>query len=374
MACTSGPKIVDDGLVFYYDMHNTERSWRGAPTTNVYPNSITNYGIDNFLLKSSSELAPDGTYTAKSWTIPNISAQAQFWYPYGSSTLTYTYSVWLKSSYNTNVWLYPQGTDENERIMVNVTAEWQRFSVSRTSSSAKTVGGLIRIFSNFSGILYTWGHQLENQSFATSYIPTNSGPVSRSNSQAILDLTGNNAITANNLSYDNNNIFSFDGTDEKITITCKASTVRLYNSTTEFVIKLPTYAGGQRCIMSYRSGGGGGLYIGKQSGGIFSFYNELSSPAFTVGSIFDNDVAHVAVICDATNNLILHYINGNLAGSANRTGWITNYCSSFVLGFDPGGTNEYMVGSMYAFKHYNRVLSPEEIAQNFEATRSRFNI
>lgn len=35
MACFSGPEIVNDGLVFAYDMSNSEKSWFGRPTTNL---------------------------------------------------------------------------------------------------------------------------------------------------------------------------------------------------------------------------------------------------------------------------------------------------------------------------------------------------
>jgi hypothetical protein len=57
------------------------------------------------------------------------------------------------------------------------------------------------------------------------------------------------------------------------------------------------------------------MYIGKNSGGIFVYYNTLNIPAYVVGSIADGSIAHCVVICDATNNLLSVYINGTLAGS-----------------------------------------------------------
>ena len=35
MACSVGPKVANDGLVFYMDSSNTRRSWRGKPTVNL---------------------------------------------------------------------------------------------------------------------------------------------------------------------------------------------------------------------------------------------------------------------------------------------------------------------------------------------------
>lgn len=189
--------------------------------------------------------------------------------------------------------------------------------------------------------------------------------------------TGNNGTIQNNPTFStaNGGNFSLDGIDDRVLISCAASTIRLFNSSVQFVVKLPIYSGGQRCILSYRTGSGGGnLYIGKGSGGIFCYYDELNNPGYTVGSITDNTIAHCVVTCDATSNTLSTYINGNLAGSATRTGWISGYHNSFYLGWDAGGTNEYMLGNLYYFSHYNKVLNASEVVQNFNALRGRFGI
>jgi len=186
---------------------------------------------------------------------------------------------------------------------------------------------------------------------------------------------GNNGTLQNGPTYDTNNLgsFSLDGVNNRILISCNNSTIRTFNSTTQFIIKLPVYSGGQRCILSYRTGAGL-LYIGKANNGIFCFYNQLSTAAFTVGNIASNATVICTVTCDATNNLLSTYINGTLAGSASRTGWVSTYHTSLYLGWDAGGTNEYMLGNFYQFSHYNRVLTAQEIQQNFNALRSRFSI
>jgi hypothetical protein len=184
---------------------------------------------------------------------------------------------------------------------------------------------------------------------------------------------GNTGTLQNSPTYDTNNLgsFSLDGVDDRILISCNNSTVRTFNSTTQFIVKLPVYSGGQRCILSYRTGAGQ-LYIGKSSNGIFCYYNQLSAPGFTVGNITSNSTVICAVTCDATNNLLSTYINGTLAGSASRTGWVSTYHTSLYLGWDAGGTNEYMLGNFYQFSHYNRVLTAQEIQQNYNALKGRF--
>lgn len=182
---------------------------------------------------------------------------------------------------------------------------------------------------------------------------------------------GNNGTLTDGPTYNANNNGSIllDGVNDYISISCSSNTIRAYNSTTQFIVKLPTYAGGQRNILSYRSVNS--LYIGKQSGGIFCYYNTLNTPAYTVGTIADNAIVHVAVTCDATNNLLSVYINGLLAGSVSRTGWSTEYNTTMTIG---GSDLEYMVGDFYSFSHYDRVLSIQEIKQNFNATRGRYGI
>lgn len=190
-----------------------------------------------------------------------------------------------------------------------------------------------------------------------------------------LSHTSNTATLENAPTFDTTNLgsFSLDGVNERILISCNTSTIRTYNSTTHFVIKLPLYSGGQRCILSYRTGAGN-LYIGKNSGGIFCYYNELNVPNYTVGSITDNTIAICTVTCDAANNLLSIYINGSLSGSVARTGWVSTYHTSLYLGWDSGGTNEYMLGNFYQFAHYDRVLSLSEIRQNFNSIRRRFGL
>ena len=43
MSCHAGPNIVENGLVFCYDMNNTQKSWKGAPTTNLVGETMSIY-------------------------------------------------------------------------------------------------------------------------------------------------------------------------------------------------------------------------------------------------------------------------------------------------------------------------------------------
>ena len=192
------------------------------------------------------------------------------------------------------------------------------------------------------------------------------------------DLSGlnNNGTLQNGVGSAANNggEFVFDGTDDRVLVNCTASTIRTFNSTTQFAVKLPVYSGGQRCILSYRTGAAGNLYIGKLSGSIYCYYNQLNNPGHVAGAISNGSLIVCTVTCDASNNLFGIHINGSLVGRVTRTGWVSSYHNTLYLGWDAGGTNEYMLGNFYHFSHYNKVLSDNEITQNYVALRGRFGI
>ena len=54
--------------------------------------------------------------------------------------------------------------------------------------------------------------------------------------------TGNNGVLQNGPTYSSANLGSIvlDGTDDRVYVSCKSNTVRTYNSSCQFVIKLPT--------------------------------------------------------------------------------------------------------------------------------------
>jgi hypothetical protein len=262
MALGHSPSIVTNGLVFAYDMGNPQKSWKGAPTTNLFTDSEQFDNWDTFFSSTQSNviLAPNQTLTAekiiegtnlgdKNISKSNISIS--------TTPAAYTMSMYLKRSERfwvlfafwnrrsgefqrvSRQWFNlqtgtlggyqqdPTGYANPSASIVDVGDGWYRCSFTATSLIDDTT---ISCFCNLAtedlsrsyqgdGVsgLYVWGAQLEQGSFATPYVPTSSTTSTRSNTQSILDLTNNNTITASSLTYNSDGTFSFNGNRNYIT-------------------------------------------------------------------------------------------------------------------------------------------------------------
>ena len=373
MSIGHNPKVVTDGLVFSYDMGNNKKSWKGAPATNLYPNPVVENGVSNFSLVSSSEIAPDNTFTARSWTCPNTASQSQFWWPYIASTATFTYSVWLKASSTVTVALYPQGSDETERLLFTVTTSWQRFSVPRTMSISKTVGGLVRIFSGFAGTLYIWGHQFEQNAFATPFVVG-----TRSNTQAIVDLTNNNTITANSLTYNTDGTFSFNGSNTYASFNNPMSNTGPYTVIQWLKPSSALIPGGSGTNKPNGANrrtslvGPGPVW----SPGIWMTSDYIRCHAKTqhVDAAINWTTTTwnmIGMTYDGTNCQII--FNGGFLPIAYTTSAAFANASTIYLGAETStGSGVNWLGNIGITQIYNRVLTTTEVAQNYNTLKERF--
>lgn len=71
------------------------------------------------------------------------------------------------------------------------------------------------------------------------------------------------------------------------------------------------------------------------------------------------------------------YKNGSVVGSSSVTQPTSTSATTCYIGVAGGsllGVGRYFAGNLAAFKIYNRALSPQEVKQNFYATRGRYGI
>jgi hypothetical protein len=106
-------------------------------------------------------------------------------------------------------------------------------------------------------------------------------------------------------------------------------------------------------------------------------YNNVSPWTSNVEStsiISTGQWIHSAVTYDGTNVRI--YLNGNLDKTQNIGAITFDTSSGFAIdvGYDNPGSNEYLNGNISQVLIYSRALTPQEVLQNFNATRGRYGV
>ena len=146
-------------------------SWLWEPqSTNIitYSEDFSKWSLNSGgSLVANSVISPDGTQNASSWTTDTLSQKLEKNTSGFTQGNEYTFSIYIKADTNLNVGI---GGIQSEAVSVAVTTEWQRFEVTQNASNATRFPQLRNIGDN--GTFYIWGGQAEEQSYATSYIPT----------------------------------------------------------------------------------------------------------------------------------------------------------------------------------------------------------
>ena len=62
MACVSGTNIVNDGLVFHFDLENGVKSWKGKPTSNLAAGKTWSDAANSFITYNVIEGPFEGSY------------------------------------------------------------------------------------------------------------------------------------------------------------------------------------------------------------------------------------------------------------------------------------------------------------------------
>ena len=391
MSCISGPNNNTNGLVFEYDMANTQKSWKGAPTTNKIITDPIALGIYAYVsgpvattnvADSSGNLRTVNRYTITATTNARRAAIR----PSGLTTgVTYSFSYMYKNNgTGTDVYVdaskgNPEGGANNNTLATsNVTTQnlgngWvyvkYTFSYSACPTSACILG-----YGNSNGLVGetfdVYNEQFEINAFATPYVNG-----TRSNTQALLDLTGNSTLTASSLTYANDGTFSFNGNSN--TIDCGNSAVLstiggTSTVTIEAWVNYYSYTGGAQAYSVITHKGYPWSWLMENISNVprIRFYlsgsGDVACPDTTSHNL--NTWYHFVGSYDGTN--MKFYRNGELRNTVAGSGTLGGAGSNMVIGSYSNGY--FMNGVISSVKVYNRTLSASEIASNYNSQKEKF--
>lgn len=385
MSLELSPSIVHDGLVMYYDMANTQKSFKGAPATNlivtstsVFP-SIYNFAGAVGVVTSNYTTAPDGTNTAQLLSVTGTGTGTQFYAqlaPASPAGTVFTFSFYTKASSQSG-WVFgAPGINTSTIGATTVTTTdgvWYRWARVFTTTAVNGVTGVMAQVS-INNSLVVWGAQLELGSYATPYIPTTVGAASRSTTQVLTDLTGNHSATATSLTYAEGDTFSFNGSTDNITI---ANNTILDNQTVTVAAWIKPGALTQNGFI-FEKGAVNTQYALFQEGANIVWrtknandvpYNNLS---VTTASYLSTSSWAYIVGTYITGSKKL-YINGALVNSNTASGALATNASGSKIGSYNSGAY-FFNGSIGVVQVYNRTLDNTEIKQNFNAMKSRYGL
>lgn len=402
MALTHSPKVVTSGLVFYVDQGNTYKSWKGAPATNLFTETNLNNWSKSATTATSSLATPHGdpAYDITDNNTSNYLAISRS-LTVANDSSSYTFSLFVKKTYGAT----------SARLGFNISftgGTTVNYTIRFNSDTGVATGGTVIDY----GEWWFWYFTIVNNSTGNTVLTCNfypaTGPYNsndnisgvgtatigglmlvlgttaarfvngtRSSAQVLLDLTGQNTITINDLTYASNGSFSFDGSNDGIQGSANAASMGIV---TDFTISIFTKRASSptNTLQGQAGFGSGGSVSIKNSSNYFADIISATPTRYIVnitslGSMtpYENTWVNLCVTVSGTS--IKTYLNGALTSSATMDTTIKSF-NSEVFGVGNGYGYFRMQGDIGVAGVYNRALTQEEIQQNFNALRGRYGI
>jgi hypothetical protein len=399
MGLAHSPKIVTDGLVFYYDMHNYQKSWKGMPITNLLSNNLSSTNS----YKTLNYGKYSGTYNG--WSATGITNDNPRTVLFNgsinvSSSTFYTLSClyWSSNSILDDVYLkfsdtgWPESTYYIQPFSSQSVTRNGNFSVTDLNNGWKYCTGTFQTLSttttleqlffdvDVSGIqVFIANIQFEQNLFATPYVNG-----TRSNTQSIVDLTNRNTITATSLTYASDETFSFTYSNPSYITIPLSTAFNKTEGTMNFWLYPTRYNGGNGYFVNREDANANAVdwfWIGPYSD---TFYFRLGNGS----DCCSNDLAFGSVSTVIPLNT---WVNMCFTWKANETSAIykngtlltsrsignvpaTNPASNGRIGLGHANADNYFDGKMPAVQIYNRQFNATEVLQNFNALRGKYGI
>jgi hypothetical protein len=193
---------------------------------------------------------------------------------------------------------------------------------------------------------------------------------------------GNNGTLTNGPTFNSSNGGSivFDGSNDYAVISNSQSlNMGSKSFTGELWVSIPTFSGNERMLFEYNIWSAIGTY---QITTVGNTVRVNFPTAFSAGKALDysysgltsNIWVHIVGQLDNINDKLNLYINGTLVKEVLAvTQEIGNATNSLYI-MSRGGTSLFLPSKLSILRIYNRALNPQEILQNYNATKGRFRV
>jgi hypothetical protein len=379
MGIHRGPNMEKGGLLFGYDSghgvcdnHTSSRFYRGKPTTNYLSDGLSGYNVvqgsrwngatPTYTLGNSEFNTPIGTYNTSG---TSYMYSHDYVLDDDLSTLSsqvVTFSIYLRRT-NTlgtvGMRIY-DNVSGYSTIYADVTNQFQRFSMTKTLGANPT-----RIFvmiDNTNGGVIDFHSPMLEKGEASPFVDG-----TRLSTDSLIDLTKSTDIDVSDVSFNSTGQPTFDGTNDSVVI----GNVGGYSNqmTCEAVFKTSSGASWKNMLC-----GATGDIIFTVNVAQLNFGSQGSNPIphanYSTTSVNDGKLHHGVATYDGSQVKI--YVDGVLESTNNRSGNQTP--GSLRVGSNQTGSSEFFNGDLPVVKLYGRALSIEEVQQNFNTYKKRFNI
>jgi hypothetical protein len=419
MAVANGyGKVVTSGSVFMYDTGDTFNSYKGQPGTNITTGAGRNYNGYSKTTYSPGEFFETNGYTevvnipalgpttVQSIEInnsapgvaccPNLYNYTGGWNsPIWTPGQTYSYQIIYKcrSGYTNPNFMYHYEynssggylteygvftTDKQESLGDGWYHAWNTFTAQPTAALGYT------------GLWYYQYYVADKLSIAAVSIspgdtirpPRQIIPsgTTRTATQGLLPIVGDSSINLANTSFTSNAQMYFDGTDDRIAL---ADGTKWFSNdwTYEMVLKFNSNTGTYQGLIwgEGDTGGGSGLQM------LFTLYdynffhyrinNNVTGWANTNTSTINFTPTNFNHIIWQFNNGITNiYVNGNLFHTDSSRGAYSGGTNSPLYIGSRNDVAYLFSGQMPVLKRYNRMITPNEVKQNYNKYKTRFNL
>lgn len=384
MGLAHSPKIVTDGLVFAYDMGNTDKSWRGKPTVN-----LANVGLNGMVGVSLSFIGVEDGW--KKYSMSGTFTNGTYPYTLNITSISFTGGVTYSSScfVRTNVMSkFTYFGNGMNYVNVPMNKSGTSFGVLQPDGSYYCGRSNFEYTGTTTQTGYILSNPINNTTFnaATDFVWIKNGQIeqgefptpfagdagTRSNTQSVLDQTNNNIVTANSLTYASNGTFSFNGANNYVTI---ASGSNFTFGTGDFTLEAwynpsVSYAAANGYIFDTSVNGTRlQLYNNNLN---FVLKSQVASVIGPAGVGLNTNTWHHAVGTRVGSTLTL-YLNGVSIGTSTSSANLSD--AGGTIGVYGGFGPYYFNGQIPIIRVYkNKGHTAAEVRINYNALRGRFNI